>query len=118
MRSQKEWEKSIASHIGKFIDKLTPTDLMNLAVFGASSYVAYTAIKAMEVAEYPAWFDALALVSPVAFIWQNLLKISTKGAKMLTPEQQIASAMIIGYGTLKLPSVVVQTAPSIIALGK
>ncbi|GAH96748.1 unnamed protein product [marine sediment metagenome] len=112
-RSQKEWEETIAAHIGKFIDKLTVTDVMNVAVFCSSSYVAYTTIKHMARAEYPTWFEALKLVSPAAFIWGNLMQISSVGAELMTEEQKIASALMIGYGTLKLPSVVVSTAPAI-----
>lgn len=117
-RSQKQWEESVAAHIGKFIDKLTLTDVMNIAVFGSASYVAYTSIKAIEKAEYPMWLNALAVISPVGFIWKGLFEISTMGARMMTEEQKIATSLMAGYAALKLPSVVVQAAPSIIALGK
>lgn len=105
----------IYDHLGRFIDRLSLTDVMNLAAFGASSYMAYTAIKEIEKAEYPLWVEALAVVSPVGYIWKNLLQLSTTGAKMLTEEQKIAAAFMAGYATLKLPSVVVQGA---VALAK
>jgi len=117
-RSQKQWEESIAAHIGKFIDKLTLTDVMNIAVFGASSYVAYTSIKDIEKAKFPMWLNALSIISPVGFIWKGLLEISSVGAQMMTEEQKIATSLMAGYAALKLPSVVVQQAPSIIAYAK
>lgn len=98
----------IYDHLGKFADRLSLTDVMNLAAFGASSYMAYTAIKGIEKAEYPLWLEAVTPMFPVAYIWKNLLQLSTTGAKMLTEEQKIAAALIAGYATLKLPGVVVQ----------
>ena len=37
-RSQKEWEASIAEHMGKFFDKLTTQDLIKLAAICAGTY--------------------------------------------------------------------------------
>lgn len=117
-RSAKEWEESIAGHLGKFIDKLTLTDIMNIAAFASTSYLSYTAIKKIEKAEFPAWLNALAFLSPVGYIWKTLLEISSTGAQMMSEEQKIATSLLAGYTALKLPSVVVQTAPTVAGLGK
>lgn len=38
-RSKKEWEESIAGHMGKFVDRLSAEDIVKLAMFGTSTYV-------------------------------------------------------------------------------
>jgi len=38
-RSQKEWEVSIAEHVGKFFDKMTMEDIVKLAMFGSTTVV-------------------------------------------------------------------------------
>jgi len=40
-RSAKEWEKSIATHIGKFIDNLTLKDVTEAALMGGLAYLSY-----------------------------------------------------------------------------
>ena len=117
-RSKKEWEESISRHIGNFIDKLSMTDVFNLMTFGASAYLSYTTIKAIEKAEYPMWLNALSIISPVGFIWRGLLEISTIGAKAMSEEQKIATSLLAGYAVMKLPSVVVQAAPAVMAYAK
>lgn len=42
-RSQKEWEESIATHIGKIIDNLKGEDIINLAGAGISAYAGFRA---------------------------------------------------------------------------
>lgn len=44
-RSAKEWEKSIATHIGKFIDKLTSKQIMELITNGIVAYAGYKAVE-------------------------------------------------------------------------
>ena len=40
-RSQKQWEESIAGHIGKVIDNLTAKDVIEAALMGGLAYLAY-----------------------------------------------------------------------------
>lgn len=44
-RSQKEWEKSIATHIGKVIDNLKGEDIINLTAAGICAFAGYRAAK-------------------------------------------------------------------------
>lgn len=44
-RSQKEWEESVARHIGKFIDNLKGEDLLNLISAGICAYAGFNAAK-------------------------------------------------------------------------
>lgn len=117
-RSKKEWEETISRHIGTFIDKLTTTDIMNIGVFASSAYLSYSALKELEKTNIPLWLTALQLTSPANFVWEGLLLLSASGARMMTEEQKIATSLLAGYAALKLPSVVVQTAPSVAALVK
>ena len=38
VRSQKEWEESLAEHLGKFADKLTVSELTKVAAIAAGTY--------------------------------------------------------------------------------
>jgi len=44
-RSKKEWEQSIARHIGKFIDNLKGDDILNLCAAGICAYGSFMAAK-------------------------------------------------------------------------
>jgi len=44
-RSKKQWEESIARHIGKFIDNLKGEDLLNLISAGICAYAGFNAAK-------------------------------------------------------------------------
>lgn len=44
-RSAKEWEKSIATHIGKFIDGMKENDLMDLCLNAGLAYAGYETFK-------------------------------------------------------------------------
>lgn len=52
-RSRKEWEKSIAGHIGKFIDRLSAEDVTKLAMFGVSTYV----LKELKLIRWEAYWE-------------------------------------------------------------
>ena len=44
-RSKKEWEKSIAGHIGKLVDKLTAKDLIDISLNVGLAYAGYQVFK-------------------------------------------------------------------------
>ena len=50
-RSQKEWEETIAGHIGRFIDNLKGEDVLNLVAAGISAYAGYSAAKQLGANE-------------------------------------------------------------------
>lgn len=50
-RSQKEWEESIATHIGKVIDNLKAEDVLNLVGAGISAFAGYSAAKTLGADE-------------------------------------------------------------------
>ena len=53
-RSAKEWEKSIATHIGHLIDNLKGEDILNLIAAGICSYAGYVAAKKLGADEVQA----------------------------------------------------------------
>jgi len=44
-RSRKEWEESLATHIGKVVDNLSGKDLADLALVGGLAYLGYYHLK-------------------------------------------------------------------------
>jgi len=50
-RSAKEWEKSIATHIGKVIDNLKAEDILNLTAASISALAGYLAGKRLNADE-------------------------------------------------------------------
>lgn len=91
-RSKKEWEETIAEHIGKFIDKLTLKDVTEAALMGGLAYLGYKEFG----------LDG-ALIGPVA------LKLATTPGGMGIPVSQTAG--LIGLASLGLA---MQTPPDIV----
>jgi len=44
-RTQREWEESIAGHIGRFLDRLTGEDLQNILITAGITYMGWKAYK-------------------------------------------------------------------------
>jgi uncharacterized protein involved in cysteine biosynthesis len=106
-RTQKQWESSAATHIGKFLDRMTTSDILNLVVFGAGAYATYKGIEAAEeVTEIiPDWLKWLSPLSP--FLYQ--LVIPTEIAARMSETDKIVASIIGGYSLVKLAPLVVQT---------
>ena len=51
-RSEKEWEESIAGHIGKFVDKLTLDEITRVSLFLTGTVVAHN----LNLAGIVTWF--------------------------------------------------------------
>lgn len=98
-RSPKEWEQSIAGHLGKIIDKMTVTDIFNILVFGSTAFVTYEGLEAASK-ELPYWdfLQYLAPFSPFLYQW----KAVQTGAKNLRFEHKVALSLMSGYGSIKL----------------
>ena len=108
-RTQRQWENSITRHAGKFIDKLTLTDALNLVAFGAGSYATYRGIEAAAAVgeALPDWLKIISPLSP--FLYQ--LVIPTETAKNMTALDRIALALLGGYSTIKfVPALAAQIA--------
>ena len=107
-RTQKQWENSASDHIGKFIDRMTTSDVLNLVVFGAGAYSTYRGIqKAAELAEnIPDWFKWLSGLSP--FFYQ--LVIPAEIARQMSETDRIVASIIGGYSMVKLVPIVVRAA--------
>ena len=108
-RTKKQWEASAADHIGKFIDRLTFTDVLNVIAFSGGAYATYKGIEGLAgIAEAtPDWLQwAGTLVSP--FLMQ--LFIPAEVAKNLNEVDKIVLALLGGYSTVKLAPVVVRAA--------
>ena len=116
-RTKKQWENSFADHVGKFIDRLTFTDFLNIVAFSGGAYATYQGItKAAEVSEaIPDWLKWISPLSP--FLYQ--LVIPTQIAADLSEVDKVVLALLGGYSTVKLAPVVVRAAveavPSVIA---
>jgi len=96
-RSQKEWEESIATHIGKFIDKLTLKDVTEAALMGGLAYLSYEEFGLKG-----------ALIGPIA------LKLALAPAGLGIPVSQTAG--LLGLASLGLamqqpPDIVEPTGP-------
>lgn len=107
-RTSDEWQNSFADHIGKFVDRLTATDLMNMAIFGAGSYVTWRALETGEAISEatPAWIKIFSVTSPILY---QVLAPAEVAANMTTLDKVIVS-LIGGYGMVKLVPVTVQAA--------
>jgi len=44
-RTKKEWEESVAAHIGKIVDNLSGKDIAELALMGGLAYLGYSHLK-------------------------------------------------------------------------
>ena len=101
-RSPKQWENSIADHVGKFVDRLTFTDVLNMMAFAGGAYATYYGItKAAEVSEgIPDWFKILSPLSPLAY----QLVIPTEVAANMTELDKIILALLGGYAVGKKAS--------------
>lgn len=110
-RSQKQWEESIATHIGKLIDKVTPTDILNFVMFGTTAWYTYQGIEAVVKAEFPEWLKYLSPLSP--FLYQ--LVIPAELADIMTTEQKLAISIMAGYSALKIPGILMQESPKLAA---
>ena len=104
-RTKKQWENSFADHLGKFVDRLTFTDILNIFAFTSGAYATYWGItKAAEVSEMiPDWLRYIAPLSP--FLYQ--ITIPSDVAQKMTEMDKIVLALIGGYSTVKLAPVVV-----------
>jgi len=111
-RSPKQWENSIADHVGKFVDKITVTDALNIVAFAGGAYATYYGInKAAEISKgIPDWFKILSPLSPLAY----QLVIPTEVAKAMSETDKIVLALLGGYSTVKLIPYVVPAAESAI----
>jgi len=116
-RTKKQWENSAAAHIGKFLDRMTTSDLLNLVAFGTGAYATYFGItKAADIsAVIPDWLKIISPLSP--FLYQ--IVIPTEVAANLSETDKIVLALIGGYSTVKLAPIIVraavEAAPSVIA---
>lgn len=96
-RSKKEWEESIATHIGKFIDRLTMKDLIELGLMGGLAYAGYKEFGLEG-----------ALIGPVS------LKLATTPGGMGLPVSQTAGLLglvSLGLAMQTKPDVVEPTGP-------
>lgn len=107
-RTKKQWENSFSDHVGKFIDRLTFTDVLNIVAFSGGAYATYQGItKAAEVsAAIPDWLKWISPLSP--FLYQ--LVIPTQIAADLSEVDKIVLALLGGYSTVKLAPIVVRAA--------
>jgi hypothetical protein len=105
-RSKKQWENSIADHLGKFVDRLTMTDVLNGIAFGAGSLATYYGITGLGAIskEIPDWLKIISPLSP--FLYQ--LVIPTETAKNMSESDKVILALLGGYSTIKLAPIVVQ----------
>lgn len=105
-RTPRQWENSIATHIGKFVDRMTTSDILNLIIFGAGSYATYRGLEAAKATAeaIPDWLKFLSPLSP--FLYQ--LVIPTETARNMTDVDKIIFSLIGGYSMIKLAPVVVQ----------
>ena len=115
-RTQKQWENSFSDHLGKFVDRLTFTDVLNIIAFSGGTYATYQGItKAAEVSEaIPDWLKIISPLSP--FLYQ--IVIPTEVAANMTEVDKVVLALLGGYSTVKLAPIVVraavEAAPSIL----
>ena len=110
-RSAKQWEESIATHIGKFIDRLTVNDILNVLAFGSASFAAYMGIEAIEKVADSVDLSALLLtLSPALtpFVPYILFK---KADGKISPAGKIIPSILAGYAVVKLGPSVIQTVP-------
>jgi len=77
-RSKKQWEESIAGHIGKFIDNMKGDDLLNLFAAGVCAFGGYSAAKRLGGNETAALGGAA--TSVVAFQLAKSMNIIAGGA--------------------------------------
>jgi len=107
-RTQKQWENSFSDHLGKFIDRLTFTDVLNIAAFSATAITTYRTVSFLAEQEWkPEWWQtALGLaVFPMGMLAGAL---SVEGAKSMDEMDKIAVSILAGYGTIKLAPMVTQ----------
>lgn len=107
-RTTKQWENSFSDHFGKFIDRLTFTDFLNMVAFAGGSYATYKGITAMgDISQaIPDWLKIISPLSP--FLYQ--LIIPTEAAANLNEVDKVILALLGGYSTVRLAPVVVRAA--------
>jgi len=107
-RTKKQWENSFSDHLGKFIDRLTFTDVLNIFAFSGGAYATYKGIEAAAgVADViPDWLKWVSPLSP--FLYQ--LVIPTEAAKNMNEVDKVVMALLGGYSTVKLAPIVVRAA--------
>ena len=107
-RTKKQWERSVSDHAGKFIDRMTVSDVLNLVAFGSGAYATYFGItKAAEISEIiPDWLKIISPLSP--FLYQ--IVIPTEVAKNMSEMDKIILSLIGGYSLVKLAPIVVRAA--------
>jgi len=100
-RSQKQWEESIARHIGKFIDNLTAKDIETLLTYGIAAYAGHQAASNLGV-PFPQSLggSATAMIGLKLATSMNPIAgasgVITLAGVGLTAIPQIAGAMIEG----------------------
>lgn len=106
-RTARQWENSIADHLGKFVDRLTFTDVLNMVAFSAGSIATYKGIEAAAgvAGAIPDWLKWISPLSP--FLYQ--IVIPTETAKNLNTGDKIVLSLLGGYSTIKLAPIVVQS---------
>ena len=107
-RTKKQWENSFSDHVGKFVDRLTFTDVLNIVAFSGGAYATYQGItKAAEVsAAIPDWLKIISPLSP--FLYQ--IVIPTEVAANMNEVDKVVLALLGGYSTVKLAPIVVRAA--------
>lgn len=117
-RSKKDWEESVAGHIGRFVDKLTVNDVLNLTVFGAVGVSTYYGIGIVGEQQPHDWLHHLITFGPMAPFYKYFESLGIETAKNMTFEQKVLISILAGYGAVKLPSIIAQTAPAVAGLVK
>ena len=104
-RTRKQWENSISDHIGKFVDRLTMTDVLNIFAFTCGAYATYRGIEAAAgVSEViPDWLKWVSPLSP--FLYQ--LVVPTETAKNMNEIDRVVVSLLGGYSTVKLAPIVI-----------
>jgi hypothetical protein len=109
----KRWgpeSKHITDHVGRFVDRLTMSDLLNVIAFSAGAYATYFGVtKAAELSsKIPDWLKIISSLSP--FLYQ--IVIPSEVAKNMSETDKLVLALLGGYSTVKLAPVVVQATVS------
>lgn len=99
---QKSLKQSARAHIGKFIDRMTVSDVLNLLAFAAASYTSYVGVKTYEAIEPPSWLDPfLRIAAPLSPLLYQFY--GTRQAVREAPESvKIALSLLAGYSVVKL----------------
>ena len=114
-RTKKQWENSFADHVGKFIDRLTFTDVLNAAVFGASAITVYKSFDVIEaIGHSPTWWATAFPPSmfPMNIIVGVIAGLTATAVQEMDETDKILLSIIGGYSAVTLAPVVVRAAVS------